>query len=362
MTAVILAARRSAVCPSGGAFATLTIEDIAAPVISGLLADAGIGADSVDDLILGNALGAGGNPARRVALASGLPEHVAGLSLDRQCASGLDAIRLAAAMIDSGQAQIVLAGGAESHSTRPIRADRTSRAIYEQARFTPWPDRDPDMATAAAAMAARIGITRQAADAYAVASHAKACAAQSRLAEEIVPVAGVVRDSFTRHLTAGIAARARAVAGPVTAANMAVSADGAGFCLVVAPDVAALGHTTIRLAAAATRGDAPTEPTLSALPAISAVLEQAGLGAHDLAAVEIMEAFAVQALATIDAAGFDPDKINPAGGALARGHPIGASGAICAVRAVHEVRRLKGPVLAAIPAAGGIGTALILTP
>lgn len=360
MSALILGAKRSAVCPSGGAFKQCRIEDLATPVIAALLDAAGIAAEQVDDVILGNALGAGGNPARRVALAAGLSERVAGMSIDRQCASGLDALRIAAAMVQSGQARIVIAGGVESHSTRPIRADRQTGAIYEQARFTPWADRDPDMAEAAAALARRLGISRETADAYAAQSHAKARAAQTRLAEEIATVSGVARDGFTRTLTEKTAARARIVAGPVSAANMAVSADGAGFCLVAAPDI--IAKASVRIAAAASLGAHPDEPALSALPAIAAVLTATGLGPSDLAAIDLMEAFAVQALATIAAAGFDPERVNPAGGALARGHPLGASGAIGAVRAVHEVLDRRGPVLAAIPAAGGIGSAVILTP
>jgi acetyl-CoA C-acetyltransferase len=112
--AVIFAARRTAVCPRGGAFARLRIEDLAAPVMQAVLADAGIAAARVDEVILANALGAGGNPARRAALLAGLPERVAGLTIDRQCAGGLDAILLAQAMVDSGAAEVVLAGGAES--------------------------------------------------------------------------------------------------------------------------------------------------------------------------------------------------------------------------------------------------------
>lgn len=360
MSAVILAAKRSAVCPSGGAFKDCSIEALACPVIAALLKAAGVSADDVDELILGNALGAGGNPARRVALAAGLPARVAGLTVDRQCASGLDALRIAAAMVESGQARFVISGGAESHSTRPVRTARDTGAVYEQARFTPWADRDPDMAETAAALAERLGISREAADAYAIESHAKALAARARLAEEIVPVVGVEQDSFTRSLTQRTAARARTVTGPVSAANMAVSADGAGFCLVAAaePGMQALA----RIASAESLGADPLEPGLSALPAIASVLGTTGLGVADLTSIDLMEAFAVQALATIARAGFDPDRINPAGGALARGHPIGASGAIGAVRAVHEVRRTAGPVLAAIPAAGGIGSAAILTP
>ena len=117
----LIAARRTAVVPRGGAFARLSLEDLAAPVIAACLADAGISPDAVDEVILSNALGTGGNPARRVALAAGLMERVAGLTIDRQCAGGLDAILLARALVDSGAADVVLAGGVESYSRRPLR-------------------------------------------------------------------------------------------------------------------------------------------------------------------------------------------------------------------------------------------------
>ena len=120
-SAHILAARRSPVAPRGGDLATLELHALAAPVIRAVLGDAGIGAAQVDEIIVSNALGAGGNPARLVALAADLPQRIGGYSIDRQCCGGLDALALARAMIVSGQAEIVLAGGVETYSQRPIR-------------------------------------------------------------------------------------------------------------------------------------------------------------------------------------------------------------------------------------------------
>ncbi|MFY9241275.1 MAG: beta-ketoacyl synthase N-terminal-like domain-containing protein, partial [Roseovarius sp.] len=171
MSAVLLAARRTAIVPRGGAFAALEIHDLAAPVIAAVLADAGLSGVDVQEVILGNALGAGGNPARIVALAAGLPERVAGLSIDRQCASGLDAIRVAAAMVEAGQVDVALAGGVESYSRRPIRArtfaDGRAPEPYEQAAFAPDPAKDVDMAEAADALGRAWGISRAAQDAWA---------------------------------------------------------------------------------------------------------------------------------------------------------------------------------------------------
>jgi len=358
MSARIIAARRTAVAPRGGAFAALRIEDLAAPVVQAVLADAGLSPGDVDEVICANALGAGGNPARRIALAAGLPERVAGLSIDRQCAGGLDAIALAVALVSSGQARVVLAGGAESYSQAPMRARRGAGGqveFYDQAPFTPWPDRDPDMAQAAAALAEMQGISRVEADLWAVESHAKAMAVQDF--PEIIPVAGLLRDTFTRPMTAALAARAPVISGPITAANAAVAADAAAFVLVVANDVAR--GRGLRVTASATLGADPMQPGLAPVPAIAKALVMAGLSAKDLAQSEIMEAYAVQAIACIRGAGLNPESVNLKGGALARGHPIGASGAILAVRLFHDLRAGHG--LAAIASAGGIGSALILS-
>lgn len=358
--AVIIAALRSAVCPRGGAFKALRIEDMAAPVVQAVLADAGIAGGQVDEIIVANALGAGGNPARRVALAAGLPERVAGLSIDRQCAGGLDAVLIARALVDSGAARMVLAGGVESYSLRPSRAMPDPAGgpprPYDQAPFTPWPARDPEMATAAAALADRLGFARQAQSAWAVESHRKALAMPDW--PEIVPIAGVSRDAFMRALTPALAARAPLVAGSVTAATTAVAADAAAFVLVVADEFAAGYPQALRIGPGVTLGGDPEEPGLVPVAAIAAVLERAGLAPADLAMAEVMEAYAVQAMACVSGAGLSPRLTNTGGGALARGHPIGASGAILAVRLFHGLGQGHG--LAAIAAAGGLGTALLV--
>lgn len=349
----LIAARRSAVVPRGGAFVRLAIEDLAAPVLLACLADAGIAPEQVDEVILSNALGAGGNPARRSALAAGLPDSVAGLTTDRQCAGGLDAILLARALVDSGAADVVLAGGVESHSRRPLRL-RTDPGggppvPYDQAPFTPWPDRDPDMTAAAGALAARLAISRDRQEAWAMHSHAKARSAD--LSTEVVPLNGVAKDAFPRVLSPKLLARAPVLTGGITAATAAVAADAAAVCLVVS-DRMAQGRG-LALVAGATLGGNPEEPGLAPLAAIRRIWRGEALGQ-----AEIMEAYAVQALAVIDGAGLDPQIVNPGGGGLARGHPIGASGAILAVRLFHGLRRGRG--LAAIAAAGGIGTALLV--
>jgi acetyl-CoA C-acetyltransferase len=360
MTAHIVAARRSAVIPRGGAFARLSIEDLASPVLIAVLVDAGIARDQVDEIIVSNALGAGGNPARRIALAAGLPDRVAGLTIDRQCAGGLDAILLASAMIAAGQAQVVIAGGVESYSRRPLRLatnpDGGAARPYDEAAFTPWPDRDPRMIDAAAALAANLQISRKAQDDWAMHSHAKAMA--SGAMTEIVAIQSQTRDAFARHLTPALAARAPVLAGSVTSATAAVAADGAAFVLVVSERIARDAMHALRIGPGVTRGGDPVQPGLAPIAAIAEALARAGLKPDRLTQAEIMEAYAVQAIACVQGAGLDPRIVNPKGGALARGHPIGASGAVLAVRLFHDLQ--QGTGLAAIASAGGIGTALIL--
>ncbi|WP_417524283.1 thiolase family protein [Marinovum sp.] len=354
----ILAARRSAVAPRNGAFATLEPHEIAVPVIAALLADAGLEPEDVGELILSNALGAGGNPARVAALAAGLPECVAGLTIDRQCAGGLDALLLASAMVQSGLHDVVIAGGAESYSRRPQRlrtfADGRPPEPYDQARFTPWPERDPAMAEAADRLAQVLGINRDTQDAWAIESHRKALAFQP---PGIVEIAGLASDPFTRALTPRLCARAPEVHGTITAANMAVAADAAAFVLVVS-DRLAQGGQSAEILAGKTLGGPPDMPGLAPVAAIEAVLQDTPR--NTLVSAEIMEAFAVQAIACQEGAKLPREIVNANGGALARGHPIGASGTILAVDLFHQLRATPGTGLAAIASAGGLGTALLL--
>ncbi|MGJ5619899.1 thiolase family protein [Sulfitobacter sp. MF3-043] len=364
VTAYVIAACRSPVAPRGGALSHLEIHALAGPVLRAALSQAGMNDSNVAEVIVSNALGAGGNPARIIALATGLPERIAGLSIDRQCAGGLDALLLARQMIRSGDADVIVAGGVESYSRRPVRmqtfADGRAPVAYDQAPFTPWPDRDPDMAQAADTLAQSLGITRKAQDDWAIASHAKALAYHPTPAE-IVPIDGVTNDTFTRRLSPALCERAKAITGDITAANAAVAADGAAFCVVVSERVAArLSGPKVEIVAGATLGGAPDCPGLAPVAAITKIMAQTGLSPTDLTAAEIMEAYAVQAIACVRGAHIDPGIVNQGGGALARGHPIGASGAINAVRLFHDLQKKGGTGLAAIAAAGGIGTALLL--
>ena len=358
----IVAARRSPIAPRNGVFAGLSFAELAKPVITQVLIDAGLSACDVGELIVSNALGAGGNPARIVGLHAGLPVRVAGLSIDRQCAGGLDALVIADAMIRAGQHDVVVAGGVESYSRRPLRshtfADGSAPQPYDQAPFTPWPDRDPDMAVAADTLAQKLDIPKADQDAWAMQSHAQALAASH---PEITPVAGTVRDTFTRHLTPRHCAKAPTVSGTITAANMAVAADGAAFVVMVSAKLAArLCAQRVAFVAGSTVGRDPELPGLAPIDAINAVLGAADISAANLRHAEVMEAFSVQAIACQQGANIPRSIVNPQGGALAWGHPVGASGAILAARLYHQLCHAKGTGIAAIAAAGGIGTAIAL--
>ena len=361
----ILAARRSAVAPRHGAFAHLQPHDLAKPVIKTLLADAALDPEQVGEIVLSNALGEGGNPARLTALSSGLPERVAGLSIDRQCCGGLDALLIADALVRSGHHDVVIAGGVESYSRRPLRyhtfADGSEPKAYDQAPFTPWPERDPDMAAAADQLAKALSLSQGEQDAWAIDSHRKALAAKDWNTCEIVPIAQLEHDPFARPLSERLCHRATKVHGSITNANMCIAADAAAFVLVVSEKIANQAKKPVpTILSGVTLGGDPTMPGLGPVAAIQECLAQTDIQIRDLSIAELMEAFAVQAIACQRGAGIPAEIVNPYGGSLARGHPIGASGAILAVRLFHHLNRLGGVGLAAIAAAGGLGTSLLV--
>jgi len=367
------AARRTAVAPRGGAFARIEAADLADAVLRAVCADTGVAATDIDEVMLGNALYGGGNPARVAALRAGLPEEMPASTIDTQCCAGVDAILLAAARIRAGDADVIIAGGLESFSRAPVRAHRPLDATaapqpYERPPFTPWPSRDPDMIPAAAQLAAEWDIARAAQEAFAVDSHRKALA-RGPAAGEIVPVAGLASDAFTRRLSAGLCARLPVLAGSashgVTAATVAVEADAAAAVLLASEAGLRRLHPAgrvIRVIGGARRGGDPERPGVAPIAAAQDAMRRTGVTLPEIALAEIMEAFAVQAMICAQEIGLDPVRVNPGGGALARGHPIGASGAIVAVRLWHELQAAPSGAVAlgAIAAAGGLGSAVLL--
>ncbi|HYE00376.1 MAG TPA: thiolase family protein [Alphaproteobacteria bacterium] len=378
--AYIVAARRSPVGRMGGALRDLPVEALAAPVLRAVVEDAGLDPAGIDEVMLGNAAGPGGNVARLSLLQAGLPLDVPGVTIDRQCGSGLEAVNLAAALIASGAADCVLAGGVESTSTAPWRAERPARPgglprFYGRARFAPDAIGDPEMGVAAENVARACGIDRARQDAYALASHAKAVAAQDagRFDREIVPLptgGGLVhRDECPRRDTS-LEKLARLPAafvpgGTVTAGNSCPLNDGAAIVAVVsARRWAALGRPpALRVRATAAAGVDPNLLGLGPVPAVERLLRRSGVERGAINLVEFNEAFAAQVLASLDRLGLPESRVNRGGGALALGHPFGASGAILTVRLFSEMLDPKANAalgLATLGIGGGLGVATLV--
>ncbi|WP_433501985.1 thiolase family protein [Pseudonocardia halophobica] len=359
---VVVAARRTPIGTAGGVLRDLAADELAAPVLRALLDEAGF--TTVDDVLLGNVFGPGGNTARVAALRAGLGAEVPGLTVDRQCASGLAAITLAATLIGGGEGEVYLAGGVESASTAPHRLWRTDPpAPYTRAPFAPAEFGDPEMGEAADLVAAEAGISRERQDRFALRSHERAVAAQAagRFDDELVEVAGVRRDQRPRPgFTAARLARFRPAFTPdgtATAANSCGVSDGAAAVLIVSERVRReLNLPGLRLVASGTSGCDPRRLGLGVVPALRDMLK------HGTPQVtEFTEAFAGQALACLDAVGLDEEAVNPDGGAIALGHPWGASGAVLVVRLFSQlVRQGRGGVgLSALSAGGGLGVAAL---
>ena len=378
-TALIAAWARSAVSPVGGAFRNLQAHEIGAPVVQALLQRAQLRPEAIDAVVIGNALGAGGNPARMLALAAGLPDRCAALTVDTQCCSGLDAVAMAVGLLATGQASVVIAGGIEAWSRAPLRHTRPLHArevpmAYERPAFAPDPARDPDLLESAADYAAQHGITREQQDAYAVHSHQRALQHQNFLCDEIVAINGLRHDAYPRTLSVERAARMplavlREGALDCAVSTLAIStrADGAALVLLATPKAChdlGLKPRAAWLASTSVGAD-PCTPLLAAQLAAQTAMQRVGMhSAADLHAIEMHDAFAVQGLSFCQALGVDPMAINRRGGGLARGHPIGASGAIALVRLLADLQHDEAAGargLAAVAGAGGIGAAVLVT-
>ncbi|WP_236014534.1 thiolase family protein [Microbacterium stercoris] len=359
---IIVAARRTPIGVRGRSLASLEVADLAAAVVRATRDDAGAlsgGPVEIADVVLGNCMGPGGNPARVAALQAGLGVQVPGSTVDRQCGSGLAAILDAANAVRlDGRTRI--AGGAESASTAPARI--RDGIAYRQAPFAPAGFGDPDMLAAAEALAIRDGLTRERQDAHAARSHTRAGAARDagRFDAEIVPVGAVRRDD-------GIGVRPALLprleplfpGGTVTPGSATRVSDGAAAVVI-----ADHGHG-LAIRAQAIVGCDPALPGIGAAPAVQAALDGLGLGAADIAAFEIVEAFAAQSLAVLSRLGIadDDPRVCADGGALALGHPWGASAAVAVVRLFSRLVRDPSPGALGVAAAsvgGGLGIALVV--
>jgi acetyl-CoA acyltransferase len=367
--AYIVAAARTPIGKAPkGSFRNLRPDDLLIAALRGALAQVpGLDPATIEDAVIGCAMPEGEqglNVARMAGLLAGLPDTVGGVTVNRFCASGLTAVQMAADRIRVGEADVMIAGGVESMSMVPMTGNKPSinARVFE---------RDENIGIAygmgltAEKVAERWKVSRDAQDAFALASHQKAIAAQQagEFADEIVPVEVIERavDLSTHQL----AARSRTLAldegpradttvealgklrpvfaarGSVTAGNSSQTSDGAGALILVSEKILRQFNLTplARFVSFAVRGVPPDIMGIGPKEAIPAALKAAGLSQQDLDWIELNEAFAAQALAVIGDLGLDASKVNPMGGAIALGHPLGATGAIRAATVVHALRR-----------------------
>ena len=382
---VIVSAARTPVGSFLGALSSLPASKLGEVAIRAALERAGVAADEVDEVILGHVLqaAAGQGPARQAAMGAGIPKEIPAWSLNQICGSGLRAVAIAAQQIALGDARIVVAGGQESMSQAPHAQQLRSGQKMGDLAFIDTMIRDGlwdafngyHMGQTAENIADRFQISRADQDAFAVASQHKAEAAQKagRFDAEIAPVTIASRkgdivvdtDEYVRHgatLEAMASLRpAFSKEGSVTAANASGLNDGAAaLVLMRADDARARGLEPLaRIVSSATAGVDPAIMGTGPIPASRKALEKAGWSVADLDLVESNEAFAAQSLCVLKELGLDPDKVNVNGGAIAIGHPIGASGARILTTLLHEMKRSgarKG--LATLCIGGGMGVAM----
>ncbi|MBD7968506.1 thiolase family protein [Paenibacillus gallinarum] len=376
--AVIVMAKRTPIGKMGGIFSELEPESLLAPLIEHIVSATNLQRDLIDDVIIGNVVGPGGNIARVAALEAGLPVTVPGVTIDRQCGSGLEAINIAARLVQSGAGEVYLAGGVESTSRAPWKMTKPQTLmgvpqLYTRASFTPSAYGDPDMGVAAENVAEKYEISREEQDEYALKSHQKAIHSQQwgRFDEEIVPIQSngewVDTDECPRANTSFAKLQKLPPIfrdqGTVTAGNSCPINDGAALVLIMSRDKCTelKLQPILRFVDAQAAGVDPHYLGIGPVPAVQKLLSRQQLTVEDIDLVEFNEAFASQVLASLKELQIPEDKVNRGGGALAIGHPYGASGAILMTRLCAEM--LREPYkrgLATLGIGGGIGLATLV--
>ena len=384
---VIVSAARTAVGAFNGAFASTPAHELGAAAIKAALGRASIDPGQVDEVILGQILaaGQGQNPARQAAMAAGIPQEATAWGLNQLCGSGLRTVAIGMQQIANGDADIIVAGGMESMSLAPHVAHMRGGTKMGDMKMLDSMLKDGlmdafhgyHMGNTAENVAQRWQLTREEQDQFAVASQNKAEAAQKagKFKDEIVPftISGrkgdivVDADEYPKHGTTmeGVAKLKPAFSkeGTVTAANASGINDGAAaLVLMTAAEAAKRGLTPLaRIVSWATAGVDPAIMGTGPIPASRKALQKAGWKAVDLDLIEANEAFAAQAIAVNKDMGWDTEKVNVNGGAIAIGHPVGASGARVLVTLLHEMgRRDAKKGLATLCIGGGMGVAMCL--
>lgn len=387
---VISTPLRTAIGTFGGALKDVPATDLGATVTKEVISQAGIDGENVDQVIVGNILSAGQgmNPGRQVGIKGGIPVGKPGLTLNRMCGSGLQAIVSAAQEIALGDADVVLAGGIENMDRAPFllnkgrygyRMGMPSAEIYDHMVFDGLWDvfNDYHMGVTAENVAEQYGITREESDEYAARSHQRASKSNEEeyFTGQIVPVEikqkketveftkdEHVRDGATAEGLAKLPTIFKKEGGTVTAANAAGVNDGAAMMLVSSAEKAEeLGlPVSGRLVSAAVAGVDPSIMGTGMIPASRMALKKAGLSVDDIDVVEANEAFASIAIAVGRDLQVPEEKLNPRGGAVALGHPVGATGAVLTVKVLHELQRINGQYgLVTLCIGGGMGIAAI---
>jgi 3-oxoadipyl-CoA thiolase len=363
----VIAAVRTPVGRYGGALAGVRPDDLAATAIAAALERSGVDAAEIEDVYLGCANQAGEdnrNVARMAALLAGLPDSVAGVTVNRLCASGLSAVVGAAHAIAAGDGELFVAGGVESMSRAPLvmgkpdaafaRGDRT---VYDTTLGWRFPNPRLEelfplesMGETGENVAERWSVSREDQDAFALRSQQRWAAANEagRFDDELVPVGELARDEHPRPDTSADRLAALKPAfrggGTVTAGNSSGLNDGAAALVLASEEKArALGVEPLgAFVASAVAGVDPRVMGIGPIPAVRKLLARAGVDATELDLVELNEAFASQSLAVVRELGLDEERVNPNGGAIALGHPLGMSGARLVVTLLHELRRRGG--------------------
>ncbi|MGC9542108.1 thiolase family protein [Streptomyces sp. UG1] len=347
--AVIAAAVRTAVGKRNGGLAGVHPADLSATVLGALTERAGAVPEVVDDVIWGCVSQIGdqsSNIGRYAVLAAGWPESIPGTTVNRACGSSQQALEFAVQAVLSGQQDVVVAGGVEVMSRVPLGAARAEGIPYGPQVLARYQDFSFNQGISAEKIAQKWGFTRARLDAYASLSHERAAAAQDggAFAEQIVPVAGVTADEGIRRGTS-VETLAKLKPsfqedGVIHAGNASQMSDGAAALLVTTSEKAReLGLTPIvRYRAGAVVGSDPVLMLTGPIPATEKALRKAGVGLSEIGIFEVNEAFAPVPLAWLAETGADPDRLNPLGGAIALGHPLGASGAVLMTRMIHHMR------------------------
>jgi 3-oxoadipyl-CoA thiolase len=365
--AVVLSAVRTPVGRYGGALAAVRPDDLAAAAVAAAVERAGVGGEEIEDVYLGCANQAGEdnrNVARMAVLLAGLPESVAGVTLNRLCASGLAAVVAACHAVVAGDGDLFVAGGVESMSRAPLVTAKPDRAfprgdqrLWDTTLGWRFPNPRLEemfpleaMGETGENVAERWGVTREDQDAFALESQRRWAAAQEsgRFDDELVPVGDAVRDEHPRPDTdaeklAGLKPAFRA-GGTVTAGNSSGINDGAAALVIASEEKAReLGAEPLgTFVGSAVAGVDPRVMGIGPVPAVRKLLSRTGVDVDQLDLVELNEAFASQSLAVVRELGLDPEKVNVNGGAIALGHPLGMSGARLVVTLLHELRRRNG--------------------